>query len=288
MAAGDPILDVSDLIYLATGGGGGTPEQINWYKSGLRAGAAPTAPVAGRLHDLWMWDGQPGGAATTAPTTATALSSTSSGALQQSVPATGARKRLLGVVAQTLTPGTLILYDRLNQQGGLSAAVNTAQTTNLPTATLTRRTSGVGVEAWWMVYTAIGTTASTCTVSYTNHAGTSGQTSRATTIGAVGLNAVDRIVPLALAVGDRGVRAVASVTLSASTGTAGATGIVLSYPYVTVPMSLVGVGTLWSSFLLPGGPVDCEVNAGPCFATAWWAQTTTAPSLFGQMYFLEK
>lgn len=288
MAAGDPILDVSDLIYLATGGGGGTPEQINWFKSGLKAGAAPTAPVAGRLHDLWMWDGQPGGASTTAPTTATALSNATSGSFQQGTPATGARKRLLGVVGQTLTPGTLILYDRLNQQGGLSGASNTAQTTNLPTTTLTRRTSGVGVEAWWRVYTAIGTTASTATISYTNHAGTSGQTSRATTIGATGLNAADRVVPLALAVGDRGVRAVASVTLSASTGTAGACGIVLSYPYVTLPMALVGVGTLWSSFLLPGGPVDCEVNAGPCFTFVWYAQTTTAPSLFGQTYFIEK
>ena len=40
MAAGDPILDLSDVILLATGGGGGTPEQVNFTKKALVAGAA--------------------------------------------------------------------------------------------------------------------------------------------------------------------------------------------------------------------------------------------------------
>lgn len=129
-----------------------------------------------------------------------------------------------------LTRGTYILIDRLCHQGGLDGTLTTTQTTNLPTAALTRYTNGVGVMAAVVIYTAIGATASTFTVSYTNQAGVAGQTSIAHIIGSSTYNAGGRFIPIPLANGDSGVRSVESITLSATTGTAGNFGIVLFRP----------------------------------------------------------
>lgn len=290
MAAGDPILDISDLIYLATGGGGGTPEQINFYKSGLRAASAPIAPVVGRMTDLWQWDGFPGGGSGN-PTTATVCTNATTGAFQQTTPASGAKKRLMGLVATASIPGTVILYDRLVHSGGITttgSGATVAQTTNLPTPALTRRTSGVGVEPWWTVYAAIGTTSSAASLSYTNTVPTSGRTTRNVTIGGTGLNVVDRMIPMPLAVGDKGVTAVASLTFTVNTGTAGNVGITLAYPLVVLPIALAGVGVLWSGFMQPGGPLDLEANSDACLAMAWYANSVTVPQIFGQAFFLEK
>lgn len=287
MSAGDPILDVSDLINIATGGASGTAQQVNFFKTGLRLGIAPTAPVAGRISSLWFYDGMPGGAST-APTTATALTSTTAGGLQATAAASSQRFRFLGMVATGLVAGSVILYDRLVQHGGLSGTTTGAQTTNLPTAALTRQTTGVGVEAWLEVYTIVGSTGTTATISYTDQSGVSGNTSSAITFGGTGFREQDRILPVALASGDYGVRAVASVTLAGSTATAGAFGVTLAYPIIVLPIPIVGVGALHSSFLLPGGPIDLGVNGDPCLAFAWHPNTTTAPTLFGSAYFLTK
>jgi len=104
----------------------------------------------------------------------------------------------------------------------------------LPTAALTRYTSGEGVMAGLTIYTAIGATATTATASYTNEAGTSGRTTQAFTIGSSGWFQQWRLLILPLAAGDSGVREVASVTLAASTGTAGNIGVTLFKPLIAV------------------------------------------------------
>ena len=76
-----------------------------------------------------------------------------------------------------------IMIDLLNISGGLSGTVTTPQTTNLPTAALTRYTSGEGVMAGIIIFSTVGTTSTTITISYTNQAGTSGRTSTATSFG---------------------------------------------------------------------------------------------------------
>lgn len=291
MAAGDPILDVSDLVNLATGGGGGTPEQINFYKSGLQNGAAlGTAAVAGRLHSMWRWDGIPGAASQTAPTTAVVTTNATPGSFQQTTPGTGKRKRLISAVATGLVAGTLVLYDRLVQHGGMSGTTTTAQTTNLPagsTPALTRQTSGIGVEIWLEIYTIIGTTGTTATCAYTDTAAAA-STSQAITFGATNAREQDRLLPVALASGDRGVQTVTNVDLVASTLTAGNFGVTLAYPLVNLPLPIVGVGAMYSTFLLPGGPIDLGVDSDACLAFAWFANGTTAPQIFGSAFFLEK
>jgi len=110
----------------------------------------------------------------------------------------------------------------------LSGTVTTAQTTNLPTAALTRFTSGEGVMIGLCIWSNIGGTATTVTVSYTNQAGTPGQISTATQIGGNNIaNLNGRIILIPLAAGDTGVRSVESVTLAGTTGTAGNIGVCL-------------------------------------------------------------
>lgn len=129
------------------------------------------------------------------------------------------------------TPKLVLLCDRLSHQGGLSGTTTGAQTTNLPTAALTRYTSGLGVMMRLDIYAAVGSTPGVdVTASYTNQAGTSGQTSVATQLGATGYRELGRSIILPLASGDSGVQAVASVTITSTTGTAGNFGVTLFKP----------------------------------------------------------
>lgn len=185
--------------------------------------------VAGRPYDMWQTMAPAG----VAPTTAVVPTNTTIGSLGQQNGGSGALS-IMGSRLNPLNPGTYLVCDRLSHQGGLSGTVTTAQTTNLPTAALTRYTSGVGVMIGLTIYTAIGTTASAVTASYTNQAGTSGQTTASVVMGSTGFNAANRMIFLPLASGDTGVQAVASVTLNPSTVTAGNFGVTLFKPLYTI------------------------------------------------------
>ena len=145
----------------------------------------------------------------------------------------GARLNAAGIGGQTIIP-----VDLLNVSGGLSGIVTTAQTTNLPTAALTRHTNGEGVMAGLCIWGSIGTTVTTVTVSYTNQAGTPGQISPATQIGGSNVaNAAGRIIQIPMAAGDTGVRSVESVTLAGTTGAAGNFGVCLYKPLAMFAMN---------------------------------------------------
>ena len=130
--------------------------------------------------------------------------------------------------------GTLVLFDRLSHQGDLPATTGTS-TTNLPTAALTRYTSGEGV--WIMAGRMTGTLGGTVvdiTCSYTNQAGTAGRTSGIIKNIAGEEQGLFQVFPLQQ--GDTGARSVESVTLSAqaNAGTH-AWGISLIKPLLIMP-----------------------------------------------------
>lgn len=290
--AGEAITDLSDLVAQTTDG---TEEQINWFKKALVGGAAPGTLVSGRMVSLWQYDGSPGGASTTAPTTAVVCDNATAGSLQQLDPATGAKKRLLSVVVAALNIGTFIVYDRLVQHGGMSGTTTTAQTTNFvgagtTTPALTRYTSGVGVEAWIEIYTQIGTTGTTATIQYTDTTPTGANTSPAFTIGGTGYREAQRLLRVPLISGDRGVTLVENVDLVATTGTAGDLGVTLAKPLVAgLPLPVAGRGEVYSFIQqVAGGPLDLGTNSDACIAFAWFPNSTTAPELFGTCYFMEK
>lgn len=127
--------------------------------------------------------------------------------------------------------GLFLLADRLSHQGGLSGAVGVSeQTTNLPTAALTRYTDGEGVWAIAEVYSALGATTTTFTARYTNQAGTGSQVSQADNIGGSLHGAANRSILIPLAAGDTGIRSVEGVTIAVTTGGAGNFGITLIKP----------------------------------------------------------
>lgn len=119
----------------------------------------------------------------------------------------------------------IMLMDRLVQTAGLNATLTTEQTVN--TAALTRFTSGEGVNAYIEVYTNVGGTSASGTMSYTNQAGTAGRTGTFT-VGGTSRTGVGSLERVNLQTGDTGVRSVQSITLAGSTGTAGSFGITLA------------------------------------------------------------
>lgn len=200
----------------------------------------------------------------TAPTTATALSNSSAGAItfqRLGLPSSTTKTRRLAQIqskgsnsaASNIT--TTVLIDRLSHQGGLSGTTTGAQTTNLPTAALTRYTSGEGVFAALEIYTTVGTTATTATVSYTNQAGTAGLTSKDFVFGGTSNRTAGTMLIIPLADGDTGVRSVESVTLAASTTTAGNFGVTLFKILDWVPAGMLGNDQVF-------GPVDAFLGGG--------------------------
>ena len=193
--------------------------------------------VLNRVCNTWAL-GLP---ANTAPTTAVALGVTSNNAFPLPTVSGTRRLKLIGGSVSTLTAGGVyMLIDILSHQGGLSGTTTTAQTTNLPTAALTRYTDGKGVMIGLTVYTQIGATLTTAIVTYTNQAGTGSRVSPLFPIGGTNYREANRMILVPLQYGDTGVRSVENVDLTATTGTAGAFGVTLFKPLAMFAVDEIG------------------------------------------------
>ncbi len=252
---------LSDLVNRLTGGNNGAPEFI-WSWKDVRTGGAAAASVVAHWCSLWQQEGIPGhgaapGASPLVPT------NTTDGGLKQTNPGGGRQKYLVSVHWTSTTQGTLLVYDRLLHISSLSGTGGSPQTVG---GSLTRYTDGVGNQAWVEIYTAVGATSRTYTMSYSNTTPTSGRTTQPVVIGNVGFSEAQRMLPANLQLGDTGVSAVASLTLSASTGTAGDVGVTILHPLMLVPAFLVGTGVIRDGITqLPGLP---EVKTDACLALA--------------------
>lgn len=259
------------------------PTERKNFSKGAATGAI------GRASSLWTITGGDVGAA---PTTAAAPDRTTLGALGQ---VNGGSPALRMLYAQftgsaggtTPRPASFEFADRLSHQGGLSGTVTTAQTTNLPTAALTRYTSAKNVCAAIEIYTQIGTSQSTVTCSYTNEAGTNGRISPAILIGGTGFREAGRFMILPMQAGDKGVKSVESVTLAGTTATAGAFGITLFRPLFLVPATQVERLMLTSPLFHMGGfGLDERIDDECLFAIATGDGATVGP-VGGMMHFSE-
>lgn len=268
------LADLSDILNRLSGGNSGTPQHVFSFLDGRIQAAAATAPVANRWTSLWRYN-QSDGANGAAPTTVAIPDRSTVGALPIANPGSGRQQWVLGIEPMLSQAGTLLLYDRLLHQGNLSGTVTTAQTVG---GTLTRYTGAesVGNQIWLEIYTAIGATGTTVTASYTNQAGTSGRTTRAASIGNTGWREGERMIPLMLQDGDTGVQSVESVTLAATTGTAGAFGVTIVHPFAAA--GLIGAGYANIRDLIAGLPAIQEAKTNACLAYAFLATGTTVPS----------
>lgn len=268
------IPDINTLINIMTGGTG-AHEQIWPYIDSRVDTAAAAATVSGRWTSLWQYNKSLGGFGAT-PAAASTPTNTTNGGFFQTNPGGGAQKWLVGWGGMSSSIGTLTLYDRLGQMGGLDGTNTGAQTVNISASRYTSAASA-GNQIWIEIYTQIGASGTTITASYTNQAGTAGQVTKSTAIGNTGLREAQRGIPLALQDGDTGVQSIQSVTLNATTGTAGNFGVTMVRPLAMSATGIAGSGFI-SDFItsLPSMP---EIKTNACLCAFVLCGAVAAPNL---------
>lgn len=233
----------------------------------------------GQSMSLWRATGQPGQGAI--PTTTAVPDHTTVGAIgftQQTAPATSYLGILEGLCANAGT--TLEIHDRLAAMGGLSGILTTAQTVDVDLNALTAnnvvaRRGAVDYSdvTWWLEwYTTTGTTAVTATVNVTYNDGTSGNL---TGISLAASRQLGFMQPLNgfIPAADSGkfIRDVNTVTLSATTTTAGNFGVTATRYRAALykPVASARFTADWAGLGLP------EIPNSACLFPIQIASTTT-------------
>lgn len=238
---------------------GNNSSRILIDKSGISTASA------GQYHSFWRQTGQPGQGAI--PAGAAVPDHNTLGAIgfaQQTSPNTSYAAYMAAI--GTIAPVAIEIHDRLMHMGGLSGIVTTAQTVdldisaNLATANLDARKGDANYSdvMWWMEwYTDTGGTVVTASVNVTYNDGTSGNLSAvslAATRRASFMQPLNSFIPAA----DSGkfIRDINTVTLSATTGTAGSFGFTATRPRASMPIMVVNKSEVfdWASLGLPEVP----------------------------------
>lgn len=130
-----------------------------------------------------------------------------------------------------------LMYAASNFSGNSTAAQTITGFAGMPT----RNSNGVNCEIWIGCSAAIGGTGFNITVQYTNELGTSGRN----TISTAGITSMpaNRMMQVALQNGDKGVQSIQSMTLSASSGTAGNMWVLIMERLCSIPLITVNVGS---------------------------------------------
>lgn len=242
--------------------------------------------AAGQFHSLWRATGQPGQGAI--PAAAAVCNHALVGAMgfsQQTAPATSYGTWANGVCSNSAV--TIEIHDRLMHMGGLVGNVATAQTANLDvsanlaTNNLDARKGDANYSdiQWWLEwYTDTGVTAVTATVNVTYNDGTTANltgVSLAAARRASFMQPLNGLIPAA----DSGkyIRGVNTVTLSATTGTAGSFGVTATRPRMTLPLSLANKMEVfdWAQLGLP------EIFNSSCLFPIQLASTTSTGTVRG-------
>ena len=202
-----------------------------------------TSQAGGTFVSLWRATGQPGQGAIPAATAV--CNNTTLGGMgftQQTSPATSYGSYM--AVATSNSAMTVEIHDRLAHMGGLVGNVATAQTVSLDLSTLGATnnisnrigdTNYSDVQWWLEWYTATGATAVTVTVNVTYNDGTTGALTGASLAATrpVGfMLSLNALIPAASS--GKYIRGVNTVTLSATTGTAGSFGVTATRPRMTL------------------------------------------------------
>ena len=175
------------------------------------------------------------------------------------------------------TAGTIHLYDMYWACSGLSGALNTAQSIVGFSGMPTRNSNGIGAEIWIGCSSAIGATAHNVTVQYTNQAGTSGRNT-VSTAGIVSMPA-NRMYQVSLQSGDTGVQSIQSLTLSASSGTAGNLWIMVMSRVASISAPVANISNV-SDFASLGLP---KIYDESCLMFVHQATTTSSGIVMGQL-----
>lgn len=235
--------------------------------------------VAGQFFSLWTATGVPGAGST--PGAAAVPTNATTGAMGFTNQTSPATSYLAWLALQAGNSASNIeIHDRIAHMGGLSGTVTTAQgalslATSNPGANRLGDANYSDVQWWLEIYTALGSTGVNATVNVTYNDDTTGN------LAAIALGATPRqgrLYPLVSAVAGKFIKAVNSVTLSATTGTAGNFGITATRPRTSVSMPLLNKTETfdWAMLGLPNIPNDS------CLFMIMLCSTTTTGTIRGQ------
>lgn len=246
--------------------------------------ASISSVAAGVFASLWRATGQPGqGAIPGAVAVCTQLTTGAIGFTQQTTPATSYGTHFYATTSNSAM--VVELHDRLAHMGGLNGTLTTAQTVGIDFNTLTTNNmvermgdANYSDIQWWLEwYTATGSAAVTATVAVTYNDGTTGTLSvaLAATRPASLMIPLNGYIPAAGA--GKYIRAITSVTLSVTTGTAGSFGVTATRPRITQPTMLANLTSVsdWSALGLP------EIFNESCLFPLVLCSTTTTGTVRG-------
>lgn len=205
--------------------------------------------VAGQFFSKWRATGIPGQGAI--PTTAALCTKALAGSFaftDQTAPATSYAAYM--ALASSNNTITIELHDRIAHMGGLNGTLLTAQTVgvNLHSSGLNAPANRIGpanfsaIQWWADWYTDTGATAANATFAVTYGDGTTGNLTAVAVGGTVRASRMIGLNPLIpSAQQGKYIRSVDSVTLSASTGTAGNFGVTATRRRAVVPVVVANV-----------------------------------------------
>lgn len=184
--------------------------------------ASIASQIAGGYTSLWRATGLPAQGAI--PSAAAVCTDALTGAPAIPTKTSGYSVYAAAMWAVMSIASGLFLVDRLAHNGGLSGTVTTAQTAGVSASTLagTRCATDYSDVEWFLEwYTATGSTAVTATAAVTYNDDSTGNV----TVSIPASTAASRRLPILSAVAGKWIKSVQTVTLSATTGTAGSFGV---------------------------------------------------------------
>jgi hypothetical protein len=231
---------------------------------------------AGGWTSLWLSSGgYPEAGA--APTTAATCTDDMQGGQDFVNPGSGTNY-LLGVDISGSISHQFYLFDRLSHMGGLSGVTTGAQTVNLAIPGSRDATATTPGMMWFAeIYTAIGTTARSYTITYTDNADAS-KTVTLSLGGASPLNQASRLYQVIPNAGEV-IKTIVSANTATSTGTAGNFGFTCARLLTTKNMGQIytGMSYDYAQVGLPAVPNDA------CLWGAIINSSTTSGIIAGQM-----
>lgn len=190
----------------------------------------------------------------------------------------GAQERILGYIeTQFATQNSFLVCDRLAHMGGLSGIVTTAQTVNVDVSGTTdnmaarRGASDYSNVRWFLEwYTATGATAvnATCAVTYSDNS--TGNIVVALTASVAAARLIEIVSTNGL-----GIKSVQSVTLSATTGTAGSFGVTAMRVLAAPPTAPVGLAATYDWAALGAQKIEDSACLFPCLIPVGSTSTGT-------------
>lgn len=239
--------------------------------------------VAGRMCSLWRATGQPAQGAI--PTAAALCTNATSGGVQFNQQ-TAPMESYLAYMAMLASNNAMSweIHDRLAHMGGLVLNVTTPQAVDLDLDLIGVSPDRIGdptfgdVQTWLEVYGDGGATASNATINVTFHNDTSANLNTLAVGGTIRIGHMFSVDALRTTVQQGlNIKRINSVTLSASTGTAGNFGFTFTRPRAYLPTLLANKSEIfdWAQLGLPSVP------NGSCLQFMVVPSTTSSGTLRG-------